>query len=143
MRTSRATPGRDRAALERLVDKAAQTAVLRIVVAEHVQRQRGKQDTGANTELPAEDDQCSGLEGRTKADLMSEFCRDLPLSVICAMLGLPEQDHDRFKNWLGGLKDTANTGAVIRAIPGVISVVRYLRRVSGPGGWRQQGEEPA
>ena len=71
---------------------------------------------------------------RTEADLMSEFCRDLPLSVICAMLGLPERDHDRFKNWLGGLKDTANIGAVIRAVPGVIKVVRYLRRVSGPGG---------
>ena len=65
---------------------------------------------------------------------MAEFCRDLPLSVICAMLGLPEQDHDRFKNWLGGLKDTANIGAVIRAVPGVIRVVRYLRRVSRPGG---------
>ena len=72
------------------------------------------------------------LEGRTEADLMSEFCRDLPLSVICEMLGLPERDHDQFKNWLGGLKDTANIGAVIRAIPGVISVVRYLRRVSRP-----------
>ena len=74
------------------------------------------------------------LQGRTEADLMAEFCRDLPLSVICAMLGLPEKDHDRFKNWLGGLKDTANAFAVIRAIPGVISVVRYLRRVSRPGG---------
>jgi len=65
---------------------------------------------------------------------MAEFCRDLPLSVICAMLGLPEEDHDRFKSWLGGLKDTANLGAVIRAIPGVIRVVRYLRRLSRPGG---------
>jgi cytochrome P450 PksS len=65
---------------------------------------------------------------------MSEFCRDLPLSVICAMLGLPDQDHDRFKNWLGWLKNTASIGAVIRAIPGVISVVRYLRRSSRPGG---------
>jgi cytochrome P450 PksS len=50
------------------------------------------------------------------------------------MLGLPEQDHDRFKNWLGRLKDTADIAAVIRAIPGVIRVVRYLRRVSRPGG---------
>src|SRR5215216_458542 len=39
------------------------------------------------------------LKGRAKADLMTEFCRDLPLSVICAMLGLPEQHHERFKNW--------------------------------------------
>lgn len=74
------------------------------------------------------------LKGKTEAELMHEFCRDLPLSVICAMLGLPEEDHDRFKNWLGGLKDTANIGAVIRAIPGVIRVVRYLRRVSRPQG---------
>ena len=70
----------------------------------------------------------AGLKGRTEVDLMAEFCRDLPLSVICAMLGLPDQDHDRFKNWLGGLKNTASIGAVIRGIPGVISVVRYLRR---------------
>src|SRR5918994_3652351 len=74
------------------------------------------------------------LAGRTEAELMTEFCRDLPLSVICVMLGLPEQDHTRFKNWLGGLKDTANIGAVVRAMPGVIRVVRHLRRVSRPGG---------
>jgi cytochrome P450 PksS len=65
---------------------------------------------------------------------MTEFCRDLPLAVICEMLGLPAQDHARFKSWLGGLKDTADIGAVIRAIPGVISVVRYLRLASRPGG---------
>ncbi len=74
------------------------------------------------------------LDGKREADLMSEFCRDLPLSVICAVLGLPEQDHDRFKRWLGGLTDTANFGAIIRAVPGVVRVVRYLRRVSRPGG---------
>lgn len=74
------------------------------------------------------------LDGRAEADLMATYCRDLPLSVICAMLGLPEKDHDRFKRWLGGLKDTANIAAVIRAIPGVLSVVRYLRRTGRPGG---------
>ncbi|WP_287150254.1 cytochrome P450 [Mesorhizobium sp.] len=74
------------------------------------------------------------LEGRPEVDLMAEFCRDLPLSVICAMLGLPEQEHDQFKSWLGGLKDTANIGAVLRAIPGVVRAVRHLRRVSRPGG---------
>ncbi|UYN97286.1 MAG: cytochrome P450 [Enhydrobacter sp.] len=74
------------------------------------------------------------LEGRTQIDLLDEYCRDLPLSVICALLGLPERDHDRFKGWLGGLKDTANMAAVIRALPGVIGVVRHLRRVSRPNG---------
>lgn len=74
------------------------------------------------------------LEGRTEADLMEDYCRDLPLSVICAMLGLPERDHQRFRTWLGGLKDTANVLAVIRAIPGVLKIVHYLRKVSRPGG---------
>lgn len=41
------------------------------------------------------------MEDGTEINLMTEFCRDLPLSVICAMLGLPERDHDRFKDWLG------------------------------------------
>jgi cytochrome P450 len=80
------------------------------------------------------DDLLDRLEGRDEADLMEEFCRDLPLSVICVLLGLPEEDHEQFKNWLGGLKDTANIGAVIRAIPGVLRVVRYLRKSSRPGG---------
>lgn len=74
------------------------------------------------------------LHGRAEADLMADFCRDLPLSVICAMLGLPERDHEQFRNWLGGLKDTASIGAVVRALPGVMRAVRYLRRVSRPGG---------
>jgi cytochrome P450 PksS len=74
------------------------------------------------------------LQGKAEADLMTDFCRDLPLSVICAMLGLPERDHDQFRHWLSGLKDTASIGAVLRALPGVVRVVRYLRRVSRPGG---------
>jgi cytochrome P450 PksS len=75
-----------------------------------------------------------GVARRHEVDLMEDFCRDLPLSVICAMLGLPERDHQRFKSWLGGLKDTANIGAVIRAIPGVLKTVRYLKKISRPDG---------
>jgi cytochrome P450 len=74
------------------------------------------------------------LAEKQETDLLETFCRDLPLSVICAMLGLPAGDHDRFKDWLGGLKDTADIGAVVRAIPGVIRVVRYLRRLSRSDG---------
>ena len=73
------------------------------------------------------------LEGRAEAELMAEFCRDLPLSVICAMLGLPERDHDTFKRWIGGIADTANVWAVLRAIPGVLRTVGYVRRMAAPG----------
>jgi cytochrome P450 len=70
------------------------------------------------------------LEGRTDADLMETYCRDLPLSVICALLGLPETDHDWFKGWLGKLTDTANIWSVLRAVPGVWGMVGYLRRAA-------------
>jgi cytochrome P450 len=74
------------------------------------------------------------MEGHQQVDLMESFCRDLPLSVICVMLGIPDRDHGRFKNWLGGLKDTANVWAVVRAVPGLLRVINYLRQVSRPGG---------
>lgn len=74
------------------------------------------------------------LDGRQEVDLVASFCRDLPLAVICEMLGLPRNDHERFKSWLGGLKDLSGIGSVIRALPGVIRVIRYLRKVSRPGG---------
>lgn len=78
------------------------------------------------------------LESHREVDLMETFCRDLPLSVICEMLGLPDRDHGRFKSWLGGLKDTADIGAVIRAIPGVLRVVRYLRKAARRDGSAHQ-----
>lgn len=73
------------------------------------------------------------LEGTREVDLMEAYCRDLPLSVICALLGLPETDHDWFKGWLGRLTDTASIRAVVRAAPGVWRMVGYLRAVSRPG----------
>ena len=74
------------------------------------------------------------LQGRAVADLMADYCRDLPLSVICTMLGLPEKDHEWFKSWLGKLTDTANIWAVLMAAPGVWRMVGYLRAISRPGG---------
>jgi cytochrome P450 len=73
------------------------------------------------------------LEGRAEVDLMAEFCRDLPLSVICAMLGLPERDLPTFKRWMGGIADTANVWAVLRALPGVLRTVGYVRRKAAAG----------
>jgi cytochrome P450 len=72
------------------------------------------------------------MKGLKQTDLMETFCRDLPLSVICVMLGLPDRDHHRFKHWLGGLKDTPNIWTILRAMPGVIKVVNYLRTMARP-----------
>lgn len=68
-----------------------------------------------------------GFADRRAVDLMQVFCRDLPLSVICAMLGLPARDHARFKRWMGGLGDLGNVWAVLRAMPGVFRLVGHLQ----------------
>lgn len=70
------------------------------------------------------------MDGSRPIDLMDAYCRDLPLSVICVLLGLSDRDHYKFRNWLGGLKDTANIWAVLGAIPGVLKVVNYLRSLA-------------
>lgn len=73
------------------------------------------------------------LDGRREVDLLDAFCRDLPLSVICAILGLPDRDYPRFKRWMGGIADTGNVLAVLRALPGVLRTVKYV------GGMAQSG----
>src|SRR5256885_1801476 len=39
------------------------------------------------------------VEGAGSMDLIEEFAYPLPVTVICEMLGVPVEDHERFKAW--------------------------------------------
>ena len=39
------------------------------------------------------------VEGTGSMDLIAEFAYPLPVIVICEMLGVPVEDHERFKEW--------------------------------------------
>ena len=39
------------------------------------------------------------IERRGEMDLIEEFAYPLPVIVICEMLGVPVEDHERFKHW--------------------------------------------
>ena len=40
-----------------------------------------------------------GVTGRRSMDLIEEFAYPIPVIVICEMLGVPVEDHERFKGW--------------------------------------------
>jgi cytochrome P450 len=40
-----------------------------------------------------------GVAGRRSMDLIEEFAYPIPVIVICEMLGVPVEDHERFKGW--------------------------------------------
>jgi len=40
-----------------------------------------------------------GAAGRRSMDLIEEFAYPIPVIVICEMLGVPVEDHERFKGW--------------------------------------------
>nr|Q59523.1 RecName: Full=Mycinamicin IV hydroxylase/epoxidase; AltName: Full=Cytochrome P450 MycG; AltName: Full=Multifunctional P450 enzyme; AltName: Full=Mycinamicin biosynthesis protein G [Micromonospora griseorubida]5UHU_A Chain A, Mycinamicin IV hydroxylase/epoxidase [Micromonospora griseorubida]BAA03672.1 P-450-like protein [Micromonospora griseorubida] len=45
------------------------------------------------------------------ADLVAMFARQLPVRVICELLGVPSADHDRFTRWSGAFLSTAEVTA--------------------------------
>lgn len=61
------------------------------------------------------------------ADLVDSYARRLPLSVICELLGLPEEDRPRFMAWSRNF--TRLTGAIsfLRMVPAMMVMKRYLQ----------------
>ncbi len=37
--------------------------------------------------------------GERSGDLMADYCFPLPVRIICALLGVPERDRERFRDW--------------------------------------------
>jgi cytochrome P450 len=74
------------------------------------------------------------------ADLVARYARELPLLVICELLGLPLADRPKFIAWASGF--TRFTGAIgfFGAIPNLFAMKRYIaehvetvRKLGGEG----------
>ena len=61
------------------------------------------------------------------ADLVDRYARQLPLSVICELLGLPLADRPRFTAWAHSL--TRFTGAIgfLSVVPNLFAMRRYMQ----------------
>lgn len=83
----------------------------------------------ARTEMFAED-LISKMKGKSQFDLISAFALPLPVTVISELLGVPEKDREKFARWSQILLSAPQgSWRVIFALPGMISFVRYLRKL--------------
>jgi cytochrome P450 PksS len=66
------------------------------------------------------------------ADLVEGYARQLPLAVICELLGLPLADRAKFTAWAGGFTRFTGTIGFISMIPKIVvsfyAMRRYLER---------------
>jgi len=62
----------------------------------------------------------------TPADLVERYARQLPLSVICELLGLPSADRPRFIAWAKNLTRLTGMLGFLRMLAGIHPMRRYL-----------------
>ncbi len=61
-------------------------------------------------------------------DLMEEFARPFPLTVICEMLGLPLEDRPKFVRWAETLITARTPLKLLLAVPTFFKLNRYFRK---------------
>ena len=72
--------------------------------------------------------QLAQKNGSNEIDLMEQFTRRFPLAVICELLGLPEEDHERFTKWFAGLSNISGTLGIIFGMLGIRKGYKYIQQ---------------
>jgi cytochrome P450 PksS len=62
-------------------------------------------------------------------DLVRDFAVEIPLVVICDMLGVPEKDRAKFHTWSSTMTNIGKPMDAILAMPSMYGMVQYLRRL--------------
>jgi cytochrome P450 len=68
-----------------------------------------------------------GFEGREEVDLATAFSRRLPLEVICALLGLPDDNREAFSGWAKAATSMWSSFGIFRAFLSMRGVIDYVR----------------
>ncbi|MEL6746909.1 MAG: cytochrome P450, partial [Pseudomonadota bacterium] len=67
------------------------------------------------------------LENAPVPDVVAHVARDLPLTVICNLLGLPAADRSKFKRWMADMAGAASLRGVFAMMPSLRKMSAYLR----------------
>lgn len=61
-------------------------------------------------------------------DFVQHFCRQLPLTVICEILGLPTEDRPKFSRWFRAFAEIRSAWGMFRVVPGALRILKYLEQ---------------
>ena len=74
------------------------------------------------------DDLLTAAQARQHLDLIRDFARPIPTTIIAEMLGVPIEDRGRFTTWSSAIVAAdSSKWATLRAIPNLWLFIRYLR----------------
>ena len=73
------------------------------------------------------ENQASASQDNT-ADALDILCRQLPLAVICEVLGLPQEDRPKFTKWFQGFSEIRNMLGIVGMLPNLRKVMSYLEQ---------------
>ncbi len=67
---------------------------------------------------------------RDRVEVVADYAVPIPTTIIAEILGVPEADRERFHRWTSSIVVADTSGlAMVRALPAVWQMVRYLRRM--------------
>jgi cytochrome P450 PksS len=76
------------------------------------------------------DELLDAIEGRGSMDVIRDYALPLPTTIIAEMLGVPPGERHKFHRWSSAIVASNPTRwGMVKAIPYVISFVRYIRRL--------------
>ncbi len=76
------------------------------------------------------DDLLTAARTRQHLDLIRDFARPIPTTIIAEMLGVPIQDRRKFTRWSSAIVSADwSRWAMVRAIPNLWLFIRYIRRL--------------
>jgi cytochrome P450 PksS len=68
-------------------------------------------------------------EAKGEMEFIADFAFPLPITVIAEILGVPEQDHMRFKGWSQTIIESSGNFNIIKVLSSVMSFNSYLRNL--------------
>ena len=69
---------------------------------------------------------------KREVDLIGEYALPLPLTVISEMLGVPDEEHDRFHQWSArflSISSQVNPLVMLAQVPNGVRLMRYFERL--------------